>query len=107
MWSLNALNQSIWVKHVSFDILSLMATPFVPSTQVIWEYYDGGQWNALSDPDSFQIEHSYCEGVTTFQLEDAHVTLGYNLGHMTRTHLRTRAIHRIKRTPFSEDRPEG
>jgi hypothetical protein len=26
---------------------------------------------------------------------------------MTRMHLPTRAVHRVKRTPFSEDRPEG
>ena len=83
----------------------LVPPPLPP--QVIWEYYDGGLWNALPDQDSFQIEHSYCEGVSSFQLEDAQTSFGYNLNNFTRMHLRTRAVHRIKRTPFTEDRPEG
>ena len=76
-------------------------------SQVIWEYYDGGLWNALPDEDSYRIEGHYCDTLNTFQLEDAHSSFSYNLHHMTRTHLRTRAVHRIKRTPFIEERPEG
>lgn len=75
--------------------------------QVIWEYYDGGLWNALPDEDSYHIEGKYCDSVNTFQLEDTHVAFTYNLHNMTRMHLRTRAVHRIKRTPFIEERPEG
>ena len=74
---------------------------------MIWEYYDGGLWNALPDNDSYSIEGHYSNCVTTFNIEDTHTAFNYDLNHMTRTHIRTKAIHRVKRTPYIEDRPEG
>ncbi len=75
--------------------------------QVIWEYYDGGLWNAHADVDSFSIENYFCEGTSLFTLSENRTEFNYNLNHMTKIHPRTRASHRIKRTPFVEERPDG
>jgi len=75
--------------------------------QVIWEYYDGGLWNAHADTDSFSIENHFCDGSLSFSLTENRMEFNYSLSHMTKVHPRTRAIHRIKRTPFVEERPEG
>ena len=77
-----------------------------PPEQVIWEYYDGGLWNALPDGDSFRIEAYYSENDTTFYLGNAQMAFQYNLNHLTQSHPRTKVSHRIKRTVFTEDRPE-
>ena len=74
---------------------------------MIWEYYDGGLWNALPDGDSFRIEAHYCENDHIFSFGDVQMVYQYNLHHMTRTHPRTRVVHRIKRTILIEERPEG
>lgn len=92
-------------------MLNNMVSPISSSLyypmQVIWEFYDGGLWNALPDSDSFHIEAHYCASDHSFDLGVVQQSLHYNLHSMTRTHPRTRAVHRIKRTVHIEERPEG
>lgn len=60
------------------------------SFQVIWEYYDGGLWNALPDTDSFRIEAHYSESDNSFYLGEAQMAFHYNLNSMQRSHPRTK-----------------
>lgn len=79
-----------------------------PHPQVIWEYLDdGGLWQALADGDSYRIEAHYSEQSHSFHLGDAQLAFHYNLNTMMRSHPRTKHNHRIKRTIFIEERPEG
>ena len=83
-------------------------TSLLPPSQVIWEYLDdGGLWQALPDGDSFRIEKYYSEQTQSFHLGDAQLAFQYNLNTLIRVHPRTKHSHRLKRTPFIEERPEG
>ncbi len=75
---------------------------------MIWEYFDdGGLWQALPENDSFKIEAHFAEQSHNFYLGDPQAAFQYNLNSMCRLHPRTKHQHRIKRTPFIWDQPEG
>lgn len=61
----------------------------------------------MADGDSYRIEAHYSEQSHSFHLGDAQLAFHYNLNTMMRSHPRTKHNHRIKRTIFIEERPEG
>ena len=93
----------MWLKVVG-DVAQLS----YKQEKVIWEYLDdGGLWQALSNEDCYKIEAHFCEQSHSFHLGDAQLAFQYNLNNMTRSHPRTKHHHRLKRTLFIEEQPEG